>query len=182
MKRQCGDCQLCCKVMPVRELNKPGNTRCTYQKRGVGCSIYANRPPSCRHWNCRWLLRDDTDDLSRPDRSAYVIDLMPDYVTLRQETGETIHIPVLQVWVDPARPDAWRKDRQFYAYVARQGKTHGMGALIRNGEKEALVLFPPAVAADHEWHEMTSSVDPEKTHTLADMERLFKVDVVVEEH
>jgi len=55
---------------------------------GKGCAIYAKRPMSCALWNCRWLVNDDTAELSRPDRSPYVIDIMPDYVTvLDRETG-----------------------------------------------------------------------------------------------
>ena len=61
--RNCGDCQLCCKLVPTKEINKPANTRCKHQKVGKGCGIYAQRPFSCMVWNCRWLVNDDTADL-----------------------------------------------------------------------------------------------------------------------
>src|SRR5580698_1258587 len=77
--RTCGDCTLCCKLVPVREgviingknvagLNKGANEKCPYQTHKC-CTVYDRRPVACRMWNCRWLVADDTTDLSRPDRS-----------------------------------------------------------------------------------------------------------------
>jgi hypothetical protein len=39
-QRRCGDCQLCCKLLPTREVNKPANTRCQHQRAHKGCAIY----------------------------------------------------------------------------------------------------------------------------------------------
>lgn len=168
--RQCGDCQLCCKLLPVRELGKGANTRCRHQKHGKGCGVYGKpaMPPSCTLWSCRWLVEDRSEDLRRPDRAGYVIDIMPDFVTVRdEETGESQHLPVLQVWVDPTRPDAWRKDKAFLDYVARLGVEEAMCALIRNGADDAIFLAPPAVNKDGTWFEHGSSVRG-PTHTAAD--------------
>ena len=69
----------------VRSLGKPARQRCKHQRHHKGCAVYRKRgfPPGCGAWNCRWLVEDVTDGLSRPDRSHYVLDVMPDYVTLR---------------------------------------------------------------------------------------------------
>lgn len=178
--RRCGECQLCCKLLPVRErdddatlkamagaglplpdgsadrvpsFDKPANTRCQHQRHGKGCMIYDRRPLACRLWSCRWLTEADTADQHRPDHSHVVIDAMPDYVTLQDNlTGEARHVPVIQVWVDPAYPDAHR-DPALRAYVARQAE-QGVLALIRNGSHDAFLLVPPSSAADGEWHEM----------------------------
>jgi hypothetical protein len=69
-------------LLPVKELGKGAGERCRHQ-RGLGCKVYHQLKtvsPSCAMWTCRWLVEDDTSDLSRPDRSHYVIDVMPDYV------------------------------------------------------------------------------------------------------
>lgn len=161
MNRSCGDCQLCCKLLPVRELSKGANTRCQHQHHGKGCSVYNGpaMPFSCKAWNCRWLLSDRTEDMRRPDRVGYVIDVMPDFVALKNElSGELQHLPVLQVWVDPARPDAWRKDKAFFDYVARLGVEEGMSALLRNGSEAAIFLAPPAVNEGGTWFEYASNV------------------------
>ena len=101
--RKCGDCQLCCVLLPVADgaavtlpngrvhqmagLNKPANTRCPYQKHGVGCKLHGTKdmPYSCSIWVCKWLTGDDTADLPRPDRSHYVIDPMPDVVGIGKD-------------------------------------------------------------------------------------------------
>ena len=41
MTRHCGGCTLCCKLIPVEELNKPAGARCKHVRTGKGCSIYA---------------------------------------------------------------------------------------------------------------------------------------------
>jgi hypothetical protein len=54
-QRQCGDCSLCCKVLGIPELNKPKDEWCPNFAAGIGCRIYADRPPSCHNFACRWL-------------------------------------------------------------------------------------------------------------------------------
>src|SRR5262245_37028912 len=91
--RHCGECTLCCKLLPVHggplingirmpsDLDKPAGERCKYQRHGKGCTVYKSykMPTCCRVWNCRWLVNDDTQDQSRPDRSHLVIDIVPDF-------------------------------------------------------------------------------------------------------
>jgi hypothetical protein len=54
---------------------------------GKGCAVYRAQqtPPECAFWNCRWLVNDDTADLPRPGSSALLIDVMPDYITVRPD-------------------------------------------------------------------------------------------------
>lgn len=152
MNRRCGGCTLCCKLLPVRELKKPANTRCRHQS-SKGCAVYHKPgfPPSCAIWSCSWLVDDDAAGLHRPDRSGYVIDMMPDLVKVTNtETGEASEIPVIQVWCDPARPDAWR-DPALLAYVEKQSLETGTAMLIRYGSARALTAFPPRMNVTGEW-------------------------------
>ena len=165
--RQCGDCQLCCKLLPVRSLDKPAGERCEHQRHHKGCAVYsrlAHVSPECRLWNCRWLVNNDTADLSRPDRSHYVLDLMPDFVTLRdEETGELQHVEVVQIWVDPDYPDAHR-DPVLRAYLERRAKDNVVG-LVRWGETAGMGLFPPSLSQNGQWNEKRTGVEVEKGHT-----------------
>lgn len=150
--RQCGECSLCCKLVPVKELRKKGGTRCQHQ-RHTGCAIYSKKPMSCAVWNCRWLTNDDTAELRRPDRSHYVIDLVPDFVEIQQnDTGERMTVPVIQVWLDPRYPDA-HQDPELRAYLERRGR-EGYACLVRTSERDAFSIYPPALASDGEWHEI----------------------------
>jgi hypothetical protein len=137
----------------VRDWPKAAGEPCKHQRTRKGCAIYGCRPFSCRIWNCRWLTGDDTADLNRPDRSRYVIDLMPDFITLRPHDGsEPTNIQVVQVWCDPHEPDAWR-DPALLAYLERRGK-EGMAALIRFDNKRAITVFAPSMSEDGQWHEV----------------------------
>lgn len=152
-KRQCGGCTLCCRLTPVKSMNKDAGERCRHQRTGKGCAIYARRPMDCATWFCRWLINDDTADLSRPDRSHYVIDMMPDYVTMIDNgTGKRTNIPCLQIWVDPKHREAHR-DPALRRYMERAAEQHGFVTLIRFNQSDGFVIFPPAMAADRQWHE-----------------------------
>lgn len=155
MTRRCGDCQACCSILPVRELKKPANTRCTHQRFGKGCTIYERRPRSCVWWSCRWLVEDDTAGMRRPDRAGYVIDMVPDFITYQEiATGRETPLPVIQVWVDPRRPEAHR-DHAFRAYAERRAED-GIGILLRYGSDEAIILMAPALNSLGEWVEIKS--------------------------
>lgn len=177
--RQCGGCTLCCKLVPVVDggavngmmlpgsMNKPAGQRCPMQSL-KGCRVHgtSRMPRCCTVWNCLWLANADTADLSRPDRSHYVIDALPDYVTaLHHETGERYTIPVVQVWVDPKHPDAHR-DPALRRYVERRGK-EGVAAIIRYSSADAFVLVPPSMASDGQWHEQRGQSEGE--HSVADV-------------
>lgn len=88
-KRVCGDCALCCVVLRVDELGKPGGTHCpalhpAFRGGGRsggdplpgGCSIHATRPPICRAYRCAWLQGRFRDD-DRPDRLGALVDFAP---------------------------------------------------------------------------------------------------------
>lgn len=137
----------------MKALRKPANTACVFQKFHKGCTIYhdANFPAECGTWSCRWLVAADTDELPRPDRSRYVLDIMPDFVTtIDNETGARQNIQVVQVWVDPKHRDAHR-DPALRRYLERRAR-EGIAAIIRFSASEAIVLIAPPVS-DGQWHE-----------------------------
>lgn len=141
--RRCASCTLCCKLLPVPPLGKKAGEKCKHQ-RFKGCTVYhkPGMPPECMLWSCRWLVNDDTADLQRPNVSHYVIDIMPDHITLQDnQTGALMAIQVVQIWVDPAHPNAHR-DPALRAYLLRRGE-EGIAALVRYDAKRAMTLLPP---------------------------------------
>lgn len=175
-ERRCGECQLCCKLVPVKELGKVAGKRCQYQKALKGCRVYHRPdkgfPPSCGLWNCAWLgAGEGTEDLSRPDRVHYVIDVMPDFVTVVKDDGERVDVPVIQVWIDPAFPDAHR-DPGLRAYIKRRAEKEGAAALIRSDSEKAFVLVAPNLSQTGDWYEHHTSVTV-KEHSLADVAERF---------
>jgi len=168
--RQCGDCQLCCKLLPVRSLDKGAGERCRHQSHARGCKVYhqlGRVSPECRLWSCRWLVNDDAGDLRRPDRSHYVLDIMPEYVTLQDGEGKRTPIPVVQIWVDPSHPDAHR-DPALRAWLQRRAIAEGVAGLVRYSDTAGFVIFPPSLSDDGQWHEAESNlVGP--THSIGEV-------------
>ena len=156
MQRKCGECSLCCKLLPLGEMGKKANMRCPHQRHQAGgcCKIYPDRPPPCKSWSCLWILHPGTGDLSRPDRAHYVIDPMADYVTAGQADGTQVKVLVAQIWCDPKYPDAHR-DPALRAFLLKTGR---VVAMIRYSDKEAFVL----AYQDGRWHECKSNVTVEK--------------------
>jgi hypothetical protein len=168
--RICGGCTLCCKLLPVSEIDKPGYQRCQHQRHGKGCAIYPTRPFSCRFWSCAWLIDERTADLSRPDRSHYVIDQELDFVVaVDNATGESQKLPVIQVWLDPKHPDAHR-DPALRAYLdARR-----VPGLIRTSVEDAFLILPPSITKGAGWIENPTSTSTGTEHTQAEREEAFR--------
>jgi hypothetical protein len=155
--RICGACQLCCKLLPVPILHKAAGMRCQHSKVGKGCVIYAARPMACRTWSCRWLADRETVGMTRPDRSHYVIDVETDHVrAVPNDGGETLVFSVLQVWCDPAFPDAWRVP-ELRRYMLHMAEKYQLGTIVRFDSERAITIFPPPVASDREWHEIVGA-------------------------
>lgn len=158
--RKCGDCQLCCKLVPVPTIDKPAGQRCQHQSRARGCKIYDERPVDCSLYSCQWLTDKTIANLRRPDRSHYVIDPTPDYIRVQPNDGSAESVvPVVQVWCDPRYPDAHR-DQALRIYLAELGH-RGYACIVRYSSKDAFVLFPPTLSSDGAWHEKTGQCDKE---------------------
>lgn len=98
--RQCGECSLCCKLLGVRELNKPRNKWCEKVRPDKkGCTIWNKEgfPETCGGFKCGWLDREVLPDSMRPDRIHAFI------------TGFTEGAGIA-VYVDPGYPLAHRQE------------------------------------------------------------------------
>lgn len=164
--RSCGDCQLCCRLVPVREIGKVAGQRCRHQKFKKGCAVYgAGMPLSCSAWSCGWLVDPDAAGLGRPDRSHYVVDAMLDYVTaVDNATGAEQKLPVVQVWIDPSHPDAHR-DPALRSYL----ESKNAPALVRYGNVRATLLLPPSWTVEGRWREVDAGLGREAEHTAAEI-------------
>jgi len=88
--RSCGECQLCCKLLGVREFNKPHGVWCPHVgPPGRGCAIYDDRPESCRGFTCLWLASGISPPELRPDKIKGVMVCSPDghHIVLFEDTG-----------------------------------------------------------------------------------------------
>jgi hypothetical protein len=166
MRRECGDCTLCCRLLPVKGINKPSNTRCKFQ-RHTGCQVYHQPgkgfPWECGAWNCVWLQGGKfAADLRRPDHARYVVDVLPDYVTAQDRNAGEIRIPAVQIWCDPKYPDAHR-DPALRAWLIERT---GFVGLVRFDGEKGLVLVPPYMMENGEWLEKSQGNVVEGNHSF----------------
>ena len=95
--RSCGECSMCCNLLEIKtpELRKLANQRCRHCLPGKGCAIYKRRPPVCRTFACLWLIDSRIGEHWQPTRSNMMLNADDNKVF---------------VVVDPAHPDAWRRE------------------------------------------------------------------------
>ena len=120
--RTCGSCNMCCKLPPVPEINKPELVWCKHCKPGKaeGCRIYADRPQVCADFACAWLTDTGLGDEWKPDRSKIVI-------RMTDEGGGITY----QYMIDPAYPNRWREE-PFYSQIKHVAFA-GINGLIAGG-------------------------------------------------
>lgn len=151
--RRCGGCTLCCTLLPVRAIDKPASTPCRHLC-SKGCRIYGHHPFDCRLFKCRWLMDETTGKMRRPDKVGYVVDPMLDTIFIDEQPVDRV-----QVWVDPARPDA-HEDPALRAWLEDVARRPGFPALIRWNQSDGFVLFAPVLTASGEWEAKSSSETP----------------------
>lgn len=153
MQRTCGECQLCCTLAPVHEIEKLPFQRCKHLC-DSGCSIYSERPKSCRVWSCAWLL---TDMLiaERPDHSHYVVNPILDTLAAEGDNGKIIHFEAVEIWCDPAYPDAHR-DPKLRAFLLTT-KPQGLACIRFGSDDSAILLVPPSLSTTGNWEERKST-------------------------
>ena len=125
--RQCGDCSLCCKVLGIPELNKAKDDWCPNFAAGTGCRIYADRPPSCHDFICRWLSDPTMGPEWKPSICKMVLDAKPS---------------LLVVHVDPAVQRPWRAEPYFSVLkrLAAQGLTRGTMVMVMERRRSIVIL------------------------------------------
>jgi hypothetical protein len=132
--RGCDGCTLCCKVMGVQALAKPAGTWCKHCKTGVGCGIYETRPGDCSSFICGYLLLPELSEEWKPRVSRLIISTLI--------SGNRIN-----VYVDPARPDAWRR-QPYYASLqawSRRALAKAGQVVVRIGARCIVVLPDHAI-------------------------------------
>jgi hypothetical protein len=95
--RNCDGCAMCCKILAIEALNKPKSVWCQHCSTKQSCDIYEQRPTECGNFYCGYLTQPQLGDEWKPTKSKIV---------LVAELG----CNRIAAYVDPARPDAWRKE------------------------------------------------------------------------
>ena len=101
----CGDCQACCYVLGIAELQKPLWTKCPNQC-GKGCAIYETKPQECTDYWCLFSGGVFGSDIKlRPDKLGIFIDFRGAEVSRKDRSP----VSFLQLW--ETRPKAFHEKR-----------------------------------------------------------------------
>lgn len=128
--RDCGGCTLCCKVMAVKALDKPGGTWCAHCSFSQGCTIHETKPDECRDFYCGYLMMPNLDERWKPSVSKLIVVAAP------EEAKMTIY-------VDASRPNAWREE-PFHSRLrlwARHAMAEDAKVIVALGRR-AIVILP----------------------------------------
>ena len=141
--KSCDGCAMCCMVMGVKALDKPKGVWCTHCSSRKSCDDYEARPDECRNFYCGYITVEMLDERWKPSKSKII---MVEELGGRRVTA----------YVDPNRPDAWRKE-PFYSTL----KGWSQAALAQNRQvmvcvnDRTYIIFPDrdvdlgVVDADH---------------------------------
>lgn len=97
VQRECGECRACCiipgfKASPEEApFSKPPGEPCVHLAEH-GCSIYPERPPVCRRFQCAWLSAPNLPDALRPDRCGVM------FSTNENVVGEGYAVYAHELW------------------------------------------------------------------------------------
>lgn len=89
--RECGDCTLCCLLLPVPGVKVGVNTNCKFCT--DKCSIHDNRPNICSTFDCEWLLKDEMSEDLKPNKCNVIFEHINDYSVLC-----LVHFNDLDAW------------------------------------------------------------------------------------
>lgn len=116
--------------MAIGELGKPENQWCSHFKQGAGCTIYETRPTECRTFVCGWLVDPRLDDRWKPTTARFLI--------WQQDGARRVVIEV-----DPAFPQAWKREPYYSTFKAWSDRKRPNGAeiMVKVGQR-GTVIFP----------------------------------------
>lgn len=145
----CGGCDACCIVFGVEELDKPPYTPCTKlltlgmrnSRNDGGCSVYPDRPPACKDFECMWLkgVFGLQNPHHRPDRLGLIFNLTHPNSIYGQQ--------ILTAW------EAWEgaadeyQAKEFLLEVSKRCLV-----IIARRDKPRTMIGPPGLLADAARH------------------------------
>ena len=77
---ECGNCTQCCRHLYIPETDSKEGDLCKYCEENIGCTIYENRPESCRIFECCWKQMQYAHIDLRPDNCGILFEKWSDYV------------------------------------------------------------------------------------------------------
>ena len=74
----CGECTMCCELLPIKALNKPANVMCNFCINK--CTIHGNHPDECKIFECAYFQMSKVHIDLRPDNCKVIFEKISDIV------------------------------------------------------------------------------------------------------
>jgi hypothetical protein len=75
---ECGECNLCCKLLDVNWMNSPTGEWCEHATPGKGCSIHDTKDDKCREFECSYYQMENVSTNLRPDKCHVIFEKIAD--------------------------------------------------------------------------------------------------------
>jgi len=75
---ECGECTLCCELLPVPWMNSPAGHLCNECDEGQGCKIYNIAPKKCLEFCCAYNQMKKVSINFRPDKCGVIFEKITD--------------------------------------------------------------------------------------------------------
>jgi hypothetical protein len=120
--------------MHIPELDKPAGQKCQHDN--GRCSIYAERPQSCRAYNCFWLRGDlfRTKKKTRGKGRDPIESLRPDRIGVIFDNAVSVERQTTTIVAREVQPGAFVKQRALLDRISRGRTLVCMPAATANSE------------------------------------------------
>ena len=89
---KCEKCTLCCKLLPIEQLEKHASVLCKFCN-DDGCIVYSTRPEACKNFKCYYLSNENLSPELRPDKCHMIFEKIDNYnIYLALEDPEYIGV------------------------------------------------------------------------------------------
>ncbi len=120
----CGACNLCCRLLEIKDMGKPAQMQCWHTGIHGGCAVHAQKETdpilrACFQFKCVWLESQTLDDLTKRGTRS----MRPDQIHVLFGPFDREDPTLLYVHVDPAHKTAWRNPAvlEYMDEVRRKG-------------------------------------------------------------
>ncbi len=120
---------MCCYLARIDALSKPAGQWCEHAPTRKRCAIHGSHPQECRDFHCGYLTVAAMGDEWKPSKSRIMM--------VAELDGQR-----MTAIVDPARPDAWRREPfrgQLAAWAEAAAAFNGQ-VCVRVGERWWVIL------------------------------------------
>ena len=129
--RECGNCNMCCKLPEIPSINKKSYNWCNNCDVGNGCKIYKSRPQKCKEFVCLYVC--GLTDL-KPNKCGFFI--FP-------EREESVEHKILTIYCEEHRlkdlPKKLLSDLKMSTLINNQWAFH----IRYNNDDNDLAIFDP---------------------------------------